>query len=98
MTRQTPLFFDQFVESTRIIFGLGLRISSGAVCRHLKIAGRVACFTIVSDYQPTPPNLQHIRKTASGKTIHPSGEPNGVRIIQPQGTTEATLEKIEIPK
>src|SRR5208282_59748 len=25
MTRQTPLFFDQFVESTEIIFGLGLR-------------------------------------------------------------------------
>src|SRR5271166_6664781 len=23
-TRQTPLFFDQFVESTEIIFGLGL--------------------------------------------------------------------------
>src|SRR5208283_1567046 len=25
-TRQTPLFFDQFVESTEIIFGLGLII------------------------------------------------------------------------
>jgi hypothetical protein len=36
------------------------RISSGAVCRHLKIAGRVACFTIVSGYQPSTPNLQHI--------------------------------------
>src|SRR5271163_2022719 len=36
------------------------RISSGAVCRHLKIVGRVACFTIVSAYQPPPPNLQHI--------------------------------------
>jgi len=33
----------------------------GAVCRHLKIAGRVACFTIVSPYQPSPPNLQHSR-------------------------------------
>jgi hypothetical protein len=37
------------------------RISSGAVCRHLKIAGRVAFFTISSDYQPPPPKLQHIR-------------------------------------
>src|ERR1019366_9134376 len=37
------------------------RISSGAVCRHLNIAGRVAFFTISSDYQPPPPKLQHIR-------------------------------------
>jgi hypothetical protein len=29
-------------------------------CRHLKIAGRVASFT-VSGYQPPPPELQHIR-------------------------------------
>jgi len=27
----------------------------------LKIAGRVAFFTISSDYQPPPPKLQHIR-------------------------------------
>src|SRR5215831_17993934 len=37
------------------------RISSGAVCRHLKIAGRVACFTVFSGYQSSPPKLQHIR-------------------------------------
>src|SRR6202790_535613 len=37
------------------------RISSGAVCRHLKIAGRVAFFTVFSDYQPCLSNLQHIR-------------------------------------
>src|ERR1019366_752171 len=37
------------------------RISSGAVCRHLNIAGRVAFFTISSDYQPPPPKLQHIQ-------------------------------------
>ena len=28
------------------------RISSGSVCRHVKIAGRMACFTICSGYQP----------------------------------------------
>jgi hypothetical protein len=28
----------------------------------LKIAGRVACFTVVSAYQPTLPNLQHIQR------------------------------------
>ena len=28
------------------------RISSGSVCRHLKIAGRIAFFTICSGYQP----------------------------------------------
>ena len=28
------------------------RITSGAVCRHLNIAGRVAFFTIFADYQP----------------------------------------------
>jgi hypothetical protein len=28
----------------------------------LKIAGRVAFFTISSDYQPPPPKLQHIRQ------------------------------------
>ncbi len=28
------------------------RISSGSVCRHLKIAGRLAFFMISSDYQP----------------------------------------------
>ena len=27
-------------------------ISSGSVCRHLKIAGRIACFMISSGYQP----------------------------------------------
>ena len=31
-----------------------------AARRHLKIAGRVASFTISSDYQPPPPKLQHI--------------------------------------
>ena len=30
------------------------RISSGSVCRHLKIAGRIACFTMSSGYQPPP--------------------------------------------
>jgi len=30
------------------------RISSGAVCRHLKIDGRIAFFTISSGYQPPP--------------------------------------------
>ena len=34
---------------------------SGAVCRHLKIAGRVRFFTIFSGYQLPPPKLQHIR-------------------------------------
>ena len=28
------------------------RISSGSVCRHLKIADRIACFMISSGYQP----------------------------------------------
>src|SRR5215472_4882300 len=28
--------------------------------RHLKIVGRVACFTVLSGYQPSPPKLQHI--------------------------------------
>ena len=28
------------------------RISSGSVCRHLKIAGRIAFFMISSGYQP----------------------------------------------
>ena len=28
------------------------RISSGSVCRHVKIAGRMACFTLCSGYQP----------------------------------------------
>ena len=41
------------------------RISSGAVCRHLKIAGRVTFFTVFSDYQPPPPKLQHIPAQAS---------------------------------
>jgi hypothetical protein len=36
------------------------RIGSGAVCRHLKIAGRVGFFAIASRYQPLPPKLQHI--------------------------------------
>ena len=35
------------------------RISSGSVCRHLKIAGRIAFFMISSGYQPQP-KLQHI--------------------------------------
>ena len=34
------------------------RISVGSVCRHLKIAGRIAFFTISSGYQP-PLKLQH---------------------------------------
>jgi hypothetical protein len=29
----------------------------------LKIAGRVAFFTVFSDYQPPPPKLQHIRSS-----------------------------------
>jgi hypothetical protein len=33
---------------------------TAAVCRHLKIAGRVALVTVFSDYQPPPPKLQHI--------------------------------------
>ena len=41
------------------------RISSGAVCRHLNIAGRVAFFTIFSDYQPPSPKLQPIQPTRS---------------------------------
>ena len=40
------------------------RISSGAVCRHLNIAGRVAFFTIFAAYQPFQPKLQHIRLDA----------------------------------
>ena len=40
------------------------RISSGAVCRHLNIAGRVAFFTIFTAYQPFQPKLQHIRLDA----------------------------------
>jgi len=43
------------------------RISPGAVCRHLKITGRVALFTVFSAYQPSPPNLQHIRLGRSWK-------------------------------
>jgi hypothetical protein len=31
-----------------------------AVCRHLKIAGRVACLMVSSGYQLPPPKLQHI--------------------------------------
>ena len=30
------------------------RISAGSVCRHLKIAGRIAFFTISLGYQPPP--------------------------------------------
>ena len=41
------------------------KISSGAVCRHLKIAGRFAGFTVFSGYPPQPPKLQHIHLTAS---------------------------------
>ncbi len=36
------------------------RISSGALCCHLKIAGRVACLTVSACYEPPPPKLQHI--------------------------------------
>jgi len=36
------------------------RISSGALCCHLKIAGRVACLTVSACYEPLPPKLQHI--------------------------------------
>src|SRR5208282_3702869 len=59
------------------------RISSGAVCRHLKIAGRVAFFTISSDYQPPLPKLQHILSlsfTATTSLERPqpkTGEING---------------------
>ena len=35
------------------------RISSGSVCRHLKIAGRIAFFMICSGYPPRRPKLQH---------------------------------------
>ena len=28
--------------------------------RHLKIVGRIACFTVLSGYQLSPPKLQHI--------------------------------------
>jgi hypothetical protein len=38
------------------------RISSGAVCRHLKIAGRVVCFTVFPAYQAPSPKLQDIRR------------------------------------
>ena len=34
-------------------------ISSGSVCRHLKIAGQMAFFVICSGYQPRRPKLQH---------------------------------------
>ena len=33
------------------------RISSGSVCHHLKIAGRIACFMISSGYQPPLANV-----------------------------------------
>ena len=33
------------------------RIRSGSVCRHLKIAGRIAFVTISSGYQPPPANV-----------------------------------------
>jgi len=44
------------------------RITSGAVCRHLNIAGRVAFFTIFADYQPIQPKLQHLRPNCVGSS------------------------------
>ena len=35
------------------------RINSGSLCRHLKIAGRIAFFMISSGYQPRRPKSQH---------------------------------------
>src|SRR5208282_4741774 len=57
------------------------RISSGAVCRHLKIAGRVAFFTVFSDYQPPPAKVATLPlkrfDTGISKTAarHRSGHP-----------------------
>ena len=44
-------------------------ISSGAVCRHLKTAGRVTCFTIFSAYQPPPPKSQYIQNCRACSTL-----------------------------
>ena len=45
-----PLF--AIAERERVPQGPAHRISSGSVCRHVTIAGRMACFTICSGYQP----------------------------------------------
>ena len=39
------------------------RISAGSVCRHLKIVGRIACFTISSGYQPPPAKVIDMSET-----------------------------------
>ena len=37
--------------------------TNGPSLGYLKMTGRLALFAIVSGYQPTPPNLQHIRSS-----------------------------------
>ena len=60
------------------------RISSGSVCRHLKIAGRIAFFMISSGYQPRWPKLQHIRRMQPWSRIRVSDgsqEDDGIYLL-----------------